>query len=429
MYLEEGMKLQMKEKVKKIYQSDAFPIFLFLALMLCIELFMTKEGDDIFFSSACAHRGLIDYLSERYYTWTSRIVIEAVLVTFSNFLPMIIWKIANVAMYGLLIYSIQKLFVFQNKKIENSIICISVLLLPFSIFHEAGWIATFNNYLWVAALGMYSLIAIKKMIQDKKIPMWQALTFILAIIYAANQEQMAGILFLSFTPMILYSIKNKKVKPLLFIMYTVIIVSLIFILTCPGNTARTIEEANRYYQDFKETSILTKLEQGLTSMMYYVMDRWRILFFALLVLIAYAMMKQKLSLKWKILGISPVVIYGLYNECISLIAGFRKTQLLETMRIYTIFKIVVYIMTLILITICLYKIFATEKHKMKRFLPANMFCVGVISRYIMAFSPTIYASEERTCLFWYISIVIINLLIIQKIIEKDQIDERGCHEE
>lgn len=418
----------MKEKVKKIYQSDAFPIFLFLALMLCIELFMTKEGDDIFFSSACDNRGLVNYLSERYYTWTSRIVIEAILVTFSNFLPMFIWKIANVAMYALLIYSIQKLFVNQNKKMGNIIICISVLLLPFSIFHEAGWIATFNNYLWVAALGMYSFIAIKKMIQDEKIPIWQALTFILAIIYVANQEQMAGILFLVYTPMILYSIKNKKVKPLLVMMYVIIIVSLIFILTCPGNTARTMEEARRYYQDFKETSIFIKLEQGLTSMMYYVMDRWRLLFFVLLALIAYAMMKQNDTIKWKILGVSPVVFYGLYNECISLIAGFRKTQLLETMRIYTIFKIAVYGITLILITICLYKIFSTEKNPIKRFLPAYMFGVGVISRYIMAFSPTIYASEERTCLFWYITIIIINLLIMQKMFKNNRTDERGCHE-
>lgn len=418
------MRLQMKEKVKKVYQSDLFPMFLFLALMLCIEMFMTKEGDDIFFSSACNNKGLINYLLERYHTWTSRIVIEAILVTFSNFLPMVIWKIANLGMYALLIYSMQKLFVSQNKKMGNAIICIFVLLLPFSIFHEAGWIATFNNYLWVVALGMYSFIAIHNRMHNKKIPIWQAITFILAIIYAANQEQMAGILFLIYTPMILYMLKIKKVKPLLFIMYAIIIVNLVFILTCPGNTARTIEEASRYYQNFEEVSLITKLEQGLTSMMYYVMERWRILFVVLLVLIAYAMVKQNNDIRLKILGITPIAIYAFYHECISLIIGFRKMQVLETMKIYTIFKIVVYAMILITITICLYQIFKKEKNRLKRFMPAYLFCVGVISRYIMAFSPTIYASEERTCLFWYISVSIINLLVIQKMFTKEQIEER-----
>ena len=306
----------------------------------------------------------------------------------------------------------------------NAIICIFVLLLPFSIFHEAGWIATFNNYLWVVALGMYSFIAIHNRMHDKKIPIWQAITFILAIIYAANQEQMAGILFLIYTPMILYMLKIKKVKPLLFIMYAIIIVNLVFILTCPGNTARTIEEASRYYQNFEEVSLITKLEQGLTSMMYYVMERWRILFVVLLVLIAYAMVKQNNDIRLKILGITPIAIYAFYHECISLIIGFRKMQVLETMKIYTIFKIVVYAMILITITICLYQIFKKEKNRLKRFMPAYLFCVGVISRYIMAFSPTIYASEERTCLFWYISVSIINLLVIQKMFTKEQIEER-----
>lgn len=407
----------MKEKISKICKSKILPIVLFLILMLCIECFMTKEGDDVFFSSIGSNNvGVVNFVLERYNTWSSRIVIEAITVIFSAFLPMSIWKIVNVLMYGLLIYSIQKLFIKENKKVLNIIICLLVLFLPFSIFHEAGWIATFNNYLWVAALGLYSLIPIKKVLNKENISIWQAITFVLAILYAANQEQMAGILFLIYTPMILYMIKNKKAKPLIFIMYALIIGSLIFILTCPGNGARTITETAKYYPNFNETSLITKLEQGLTSMMYYVMDRWRLIFFVFLILIAYAMLKQSKDIKSKIIGVSPVGIYMLYNECLSLIAGFRKTEVLANMKIYIAFKVIVYLVTLVLITICLYKIFSTEQNVIKRYAPVYIFLVGFISRFIMAFSPTIYASEERTCLFWYIFMCVDSLLVIQNIL-------------
>ena len=72
------------EKIKKIYKSDNFPFFIYIVFIAIIHIFMTKESDDIFFSTICSNSNisLFEFLRQRYILWTSRIIIEGVLVTF-----------------------------------------------------------------------------------------------------------------------------------------------------------------------------------------------------------------------------------------------------------------------------------------------------------------------------------------------------------
>ena len=259
-----------KEKLKEILKKEKIPFLIFIVLIVILHIFIQKENDDLYFSTVCENVGLFDYLGQRYNTWTSRIIIEGILVTFCSFLPIEIWKIANIGMFILLIYSISKLFVTENKQKLNWILVISLALVPITILKEAGWVATMNNYLWVAATGLYAMIPIKKLLNNEKISVIQGITFVISIIYASNQEQMAGILFLVYTFFLIYIIKNKKQKPILFIMYAIIIISLIFILTCPGNANRKIQEEETWYPEYSETSLFIKLAEGLTTMMHYV---------------------------------------------------------------------------------------------------------------------------------------------------------------
>lgn len=128
------------EKIKKIYKSDNFPFFIYIVFIAIIHIFMTKESDDIFFSTICSNSNisLFEFLRQRYILWTSRIIIEGVLVTFCQFLPMIIWKVVNIGMFYLLIHSISEIFVDKEKRKYNALICIVLLAIPFDIFKEAG---------------------------------------------------------------------------------------------------------------------------------------------------------------------------------------------------------------------------------------------------------------------------------------------------
>ena len=407
------------EKVKNILKSEKIPILIFMVAIIVLHFFIQKENDDLYFSSVCDNIGLFEYIGQRYNVWTSRIIIEGILVIFCNFLPIEIWKIANIGMYGLLIYSILKLFVTENKKKLNWVLVISIALIPITILKEAGWMATMNNYLWVAATGLYAMIPIRKIIKDEKINVIQGLSFVISAIYASNQEQMAGILFLVYTFFLIYIIKNKKQKPIVFVIYTIIILNLILIMVCPGNANRKILEEETWYPGYSELSISSKLAQGLTSMMYYVIDSGNILFYGFIALITYTMWKSNKDIKYKLLGMSPIVLVVIFDEVKRISIESKGIEALGQFVPYILFKICVYLLILISIGICLYYIFCKKKEKdIIKFTPLLIYIVGILSRYVMAFSPTIYASGERTSLFWYISLSILIILLFREKIFK-----------
>ena len=237
--------VKIKEVGKKIYKSDKFPLIVFTIILALIHVLMQKHGDDITFSSMCNNTNFLNCIILRYQEWTSRIIIEGILIIFANYLPMFIWKIASIGMCYLLVYSISELFIEKNKRNLNTILCICLLTI-ITLLRETGWMATINNYLWVAATGLYAIIPLKKIIKQEKISKIQNILYILAIIYACNQEQMAGILFIVYTCVLAYLIKHKNTKPITIILYGIIILSLILVITCPGNTSRNIQQEQRW---------------------------------------------------------------------------------------------------------------------------------------------------------------------------------------
>lgn len=411
---------KIKEISKKIYKSDRFSFFIFIIIVSFLHIFMKKINDDLFFSTVCNQTSLSNYLFIRYQSWTSRLVIEGFLVIFCEFLPMFIWKIVNIGMIYLLLYTISKLFIYKDKRKENLLLCISLICIPNMILREAGWMATMNNYLWVATTGLYSMLSLYKIINNEKISKLQNFTFIISTIYAANQEQMAGILFLIYSFFLVYIIKEKKLKAIFFINYLIIILSLFFIVTCPGNTIRSEQEKNTWYPEYSNLSLISKLEQGITSMMDYVIEDGRILFLALLILVPYIIWKNYNKICIKLLGLSPLIITLGYKELIKTLNYFEKIEFMQS-DLFITFKCISYILILILLGISIYLIFNNKKDNyIKRFMPIFIYFTGFISRFIIAFSPTIYASGERTSYFWYISFCILIIIIIQN---KEKIKE------
>lgn len=410
--------------MKKIYESEKFPIYVCMIIYTIIHLFMIKGIDDLFFSTACESINLFEFIAQRYQTWTSRIIIEGILVILCQYLPMIIWKALNIGMYYLMIYSISELIIEKDKRIFNTIMCIFLLVIPIDIFKEAGWMATMNNYLWVAATGIYSLTLLKKILENKKLTFLQIVSYILAIIYASNQEQMAGILFILYTFFgIFYIAKNKRVKPILIINYTIIVLQIIVVLTCPGNLNRKIQEEAHWYPGFSDLSILEKLTNGFLSMMDYVIESGRIIFFSLIIFITYTVFKKYKSNIYRVISSIPLFLVIITKYCIRILNEPSHIYLIQDSQIYLYAKLILYILILLFMTLGIWIISKDNNSKL-----INVFIIyftGFISRLIIAFSPTVYASGERTSIFWYISFIIIIILTIQEIYEEKEITKNG----
>ena len=63
-------------KIKKICKSDKFPIYIYVLIVAIVHIIMTKQGDDLWFSTCCENTSFVNYIINRYQTWSSRIIIE-----------------------------------------------------------------------------------------------------------------------------------------------------------------------------------------------------------------------------------------------------------------------------------------------------------------------------------------------------------------
>lgn len=432
----------MKEKIKQYSKSIYIPFILLAIILIFFHISVEKFSDDILFQNMLNNQNMIDSLIERYQTWSSRTIIEAVLVVLCNaHVSMIIWKILNICMFELLAYSIYKMFIkdMENnsqKLILTYTLVLGILSIPVTMLNDAGWMATAANYLWALSLGVYTVTLIKKSLSGEKIKWYNTIAYVLATIYAANQELMAAALFAIFTFYILYLIKNKKIKTNLnkttILIYILILLSLIYILTCPGNMIRKGEEIQRWYPEYQEFGIVSKLELGITSMMKYLIIDGRLVFILFTAVIAFYILKEYKNIFAKIIGIIPIigaVFYNVFNDATS----FLFPKLMEIMEMYSkseliinssnltdfsmYIPIAIYGVILLSIFIDLCLIF---KKTNTGLIAIITYLVGLATRIVMGFSPTVFASTERPSIFLFSSFIIITLLIYKKILEENK---------
>lgn len=407
-----------KENIKKFIKLKEIPFIVLILIYTLPSLFLNKSGDDVWFAIINEEKSLFTFIFERYQIWTSRIIIETILVLFAKYLPIFIYKICNLGMFYLLVYSISKLISTnksENMRETNIYISIFIFLIPFSLYFEAGWIATSTNYLWVAATGIYSILLLKRIICNEKTSTFQKIIHFLCLIYACNQEQMAGILFIIYSIGIIYLIKNKKIKLNVIITYLIIICSIIFILTCPGNAIRKQKEEETWYNGFSELSLIEKAINGINSMMDYTVKDGRVIFYIFEVLLWFNIYLRANKNIPKIIGIIPLVLTIFFKY----FCRIFEDELINSY-LLQIGSFIVYCLILIFIEISILILF--DKNKQKQFLASLIYFCGFISRFIMMFSPTVFESGERTSLFFYISLIILNIIFIKMTTKKLVVD-------
>ena len=242
-----------------------FPFVLFVGAMLILHAIMGFNGDDIKYAKVLTNQSLVDYINYRYYNWSSRLIIDGLLVILTH-IDMIIWKILDVIIYTFGVYYIIKLV---NKKYSKKMAYFGILLFlmyPFYEMASAGWISTTLNYSWCFAFGMISFIPLIYEYHGEKVNKYIYIVSFLALLYATNQEQSGALIFGFNLLYLLYSVINKKGINKFNLLATVIsAAALIFVLTCPGNSIRFAQEVSYWYPEFANFTILQKSYLGLVT--------------------------------------------------------------------------------------------------------------------------------------------------------------------
>ncbi len=421
---------KVKEKISKVLKNGRSAIIALFLLELFLTFFVTpNKYDDKTFLESVTGTSIISYVKPRYYTWTSRFLIEYVLcgvLKISKYL----WILIESFMVALAGYSISKIFVKDNKNENNIMLIFMILAYPITIMNSAGWAATTVNYMWPLATCLFALVPIRKIWDNEKIRFFEYPLYTLALIFAGNQEQTCAILcgtYILFT--ILMIIKNKKVHPYMIIQTILIIASIVFILTCPGNYVRNEQEIQELFKDFRTLTILDKISLGFTTAMGVIINQSSMVYLILTLIIAVYIFSNYKEKLYRVIALIPflsICLLGIGKNVISaflpFISSFRNLIVGEQMmlnasninNLLSVFPLIFAFINFICIALSILLIFKNLKNN----IAILVFLVGLASKIIIGFSPTVFSSNSRTMIFFDFSMIIISILIWQQLIKK-----------
>lgn len=357
-----------------------FLMCIFIAYNFSCEL---NSGDAEFFSKQIFD---LSYIQNRYKTWTSRIFIEYFVVFFCH--HHILFRILNLCLIFPIYISIAYLLNFRSVY-SILIVIIGCFCYHFQDMESAGIIPTCLNYWWPLA-SMFGMLTFFKMYIKSGKEYFYYLCFPSGML-AANSEQFCIALFMIFS---IYAIRiyiDKKVvsnKVLLLLLF--LLLSLLFILTCPGNYARYAANISYWYPDWPQLNFFEKTYNGLVFIGKRYFFSWNtIMPFFSLVLLATLVRQEKL----KIFMLFPIIIQffcPFKSEFPSFIIFFISASI-----------VIIQIISINIVILSNYN----------RIIVFVLLFIGIISRMVLTYSPTVYASSMRTFIIMDFSLLISALLI------------------
>lgn len=411
---------KIEKKINGFINSSYFPFVILLLVMLLVHAFIYTNGDDDFFRVQLDSRNIIDYLVWRYNTWSSRIFVEVLFVTVSR-LPLILWKIMDSVMYTLIGILLSKIFNKSNKKILNWIIVLLLLIYPFTDISTAGYVTTSIAYIWTTVSLLFSLYIFIKLANNEKVSIIQYILLYLAILLTISFEQTLCLL-LGFSVCILISIlfkKQFKLSKHIHIIIGIIIslLMLVFTLKCPGNDARFIDEVSYWYPAYELFGLKQKLYLGVIPTAN-VMFANKIVLSVFSLILAVSVIKNSKNNLLKgtaivqfvfilMTTIGSNILYSVFPE----LEQFNNILILQGVPIFSVMNVIPLIIVILLLISWLVLLFSIFKANIKAPL---ILLAGIASRMIMGFSPTVFASSNRTAFFMYIAFFAVIYLIVEK---------------
>lgn len=129
------------KKVTEYIKNHIWVIYLILFVFMVVRHASVKlgEADDVWFLEQ-SKMGLIKYTQMRIQTWTSRNIIELVMLVLLN-INKWVWIILDSGMFVLILHSLRKIVCStkENDWLITLFLMFIIMLFPFGTFGVAGW--------------------------------------------------------------------------------------------------------------------------------------------------------------------------------------------------------------------------------------------------------------------------------------------------
>lgn len=390
-------------------------LLLYGILVIAFHLFWLTlgEGDDSYYQACLAKNTIFEILRERWMEWSSRGIIEAVLLLVVQQSSWV-WLLLDI-LVSLLIAVLAVWFLFYR---ETTIPVFPAVLLLFLLlsydFRElssAGWITTTINYWWPLAALLLTFLPLT--ITDSGRRGWGYVVFIPAAVFAVNHEQICLLVLTTTLYLVVRDrIKRRKVSWYVYLLLGLSLVSLSLILTCPGNQIRSAFSADLWFPEYAGFHILQKGLLGWYSvlLMLYKEMNWTYVLFTAVLFFTVALKRRRIP-ELLIAGLPFASNVGLL--ILKGIAPFCNIELVHyIINIFEFDQPVVWYqgslpnkarLLMLIYTVCclcvVYSLFLIWGATEKGWDMLVLLVSAVISKVSMGMSPTVWISVERTSVF------------------------------
>lgn len=422
----------MNKKIGRSIENN-FPYIIVFFMALFFEIvFYQRAGDELTifnnFFNQYGSMTINNYLSFLKATmrsdilyWSSRTIIDFVSVVLIFCEPL--WKVINAFMYAILVKALCLLFNFDKNEYAI-IVCAIIALVPQTLYLGAGWLMTSIAYFWPVVSSFAAFALLVK--SSKKHSILKNIIISLLVLYAANEEIMCVVLFFAF-PVVAYNLKELRKQ--CFAFEGIVVLELLWALFCPGNQGRSVAEESRWFMDFSSLSVIKKMDLGFSTTMkeFLLCTNYVLLVLSIIILIL-GLKKAKgiipkiitmIPFFAAIIGVGVAVLKEKSGVCSALYNsvsqyGSISVYNYDNIKSYIPLTFFVFVGGTILLSVLIIGEFSKEAYGL-----AILLLMGVASRCVMGFSPTVWASGSRTFSIMYYLIAFAILKGIQLMREEN----------
>lgn len=362
-----------------------------------------------------------------YFEWSSRILINMVMYVLTM-CPMIIWGVLDTLVILLIIHAVCALFPPKNRWS----IWLWAGLFPMFSFIDlggTGFIAVTVTYLWPLAFGLYAMIPLKKVLSGEKVKSWQYLAAVPALVFAVNEELIAGVCLAVFGICVVWMLTKRRRDWYPYTAFLITAASLIFTMTCPGNANRKAAEIANYYEGYETFSVIDKVRMGYYSAGHFLLTNSNWIFLICMLILVLLIFRKYQNRKYRLVSLIPLLIglflgpFGFLTNLVS--SAFTRipdggTLYGNAAEFGTVF-VKRELFLLLLITVAgvsvLCSLYWAFEDKKKSVLCMLIILLGFATRGVMGFSPTVWISGERTYFYLSFSLMFLGYILFDALVE------------
>ncbi|MCR4754906.1 MAG: hypothetical protein K5868_05150 [Lachnospiraceae bacterium] len=404
--------------LKKIKEKNNIQIILiYVGVLIIYHLLMRDYAGDTYnfynreMGGPTTLKRILEIMHDSYYglntDCTSRILVEVPLFILANGMHVVLWSIANIILHVMMFVSFMKITDFAHNKL---LLCL-MLMYPVYDMCNAGWMTAYISYLWPLALGVVSMVSLKKMYEGEKIKPAEFVFYVLCQIYSTNLEICAAIYFMVLVLFIIAMTTEHKWNGL-YRIYTVVetIISIgafIFIFTCPGNYTRTASDIKYWFPDFRSLTFVDKVVLSTNALISELINNsllWVLMCALLLVIV---ILKYRDNIRLITLAAIPVAASALrtvlrgvcdiympqFSELFDLFSATSRVDATNYNSFASYFPFIYYMTVMVIVA---YIMITISKDALQGLSDVYLLVAGLLTRLSLAFAPSVYASGRRT---------------------------------